>query len=562
VKEKELSAVINQLSKLLVECNMLMCDNSAMENAEKNYGFYLIKIPSKKYKSGYYYAVKYKDFENKKWLSTKTSTNTDNEIQAKAFAVENRERIIKEYYNHTEKLHQKTDGKEFYKMLREYYTNNSKYLQDDYANNKRFIPSRRQRELTKVMEYYFIPFFQKNNINSVQEITRSVYSDIKIYLQNVTSKKNKKLTTKCINTYLGTFNRILQYYERNEIIQKLPYSKGGGMITTPIGDTTNNLKPDIIPTEYLKGIFETTIEKKDGRENTLLCYMLALVGLTTGIRDNEIGRIKISDIKKVKDADYIYLKVYNHKTEYYNVKETDKYRKIPLHPFVVEMLKHYIKEKNIGKEDYLFGSPKLNEDTKQIDGYLQESKAHRSIVWLYRQIKIKEYFNKNGLETTLKNIQKIISIKDLEKEMYEKRIVYYSLRHTFTTLCGMYTKNDNGLIANADLTDYFTGHNSGSRMRANYTHINSVDNKTFYNNYGKFVIEMLNKFIFNSKDEKQNTENYATDFVDKKWSDSKNLLNEDGTMDLEKVVENIISPLVDSLKNKVTINDDDYFESV
>jgi hypothetical protein len=147
-----------------------------MENAEKLYGFHLLKIPSDKYKSGYYYAVKYKDFESKKWLPTKTSTNTDNETLAKAYAIENRERIIKEYKEHAEKLHKKNDGKEFYKMLEEYYTADSKYLKDDYANNKRIITKKNRTEYNGVIKTYFIPYFKEKKINSIQEISRIVYS--------------------------------------------------------------------------------------------------------------------------------------------------------------------------------------------------------------------------------------------------------------------------------------------------------------------------------------------------------------------------------------------------
>jgi integrase len=523
-----------------------MCNSGEMENAEKTYGFYLLKIDSKNYKSGFYYAVKYKDFETKKWLGTKTSTGTDNEIEAKAFAIENRERIIKEYKEHAKKLHAKNDGKEFYKMLEDYYTADSKYLKDDYANNKKIIPKRRQKELTNLIKTYFIPYFKKEKINSIQEITRSVYSNLKIYLQNVKSKRNEKLTTKCISTYLGVFNRILQYHERNEIILKLPYSKGGGMITPHPDDETNSKKPSIIPTDNLKGIFETTIKSTDKRENTLLYYMLALMGLTTGMRDSEIGRIKSTDIIYVKEENYFYLKAYNNKTDYYNVEETDEYRKIPLHPFVVGFLEHYIKEKNISKGDYLFGTPKLNEDTKKMDGYLHQSKTHKAIVFLYRNIKFRENLNDKG------EIE-IPAIEGLENEMKEKRIVFYSLRHTFNTLCALYRHNNNNTNGNDDLIDYFMGHNSGSKMRANYTHINSVDNKTFYDNYGKFVIGMLNKFIITTKEEKEKEEaleNYVGDYVDKKWKENKNLQDADGKIDYEKAVENILTPLLNSLRKK------------
>jgi integrase len=179
-------------------------------------------------------------------------------------------------------------------------------------------------------------------------------------------------------------NRILQYHERNEIIDKLPYSKGTGIIKISKAEKANSKKPQILPINMLKGIFEISINPaKSKRENMLLYYTLSLIGLTTGMRDSEIGRIKVSDIIYVREENYFYLKAYNHKTDYYNVTETDEYRKIPLHPFVVDKLKIYIKEKNIGKDNYLFGTPKVNEDTKKIDGYLDQSKTHKSINHLY-----------------------------------------------------------------------------------------------------------------------------------------------------------------------------------
>jgi integrase len=283
-----------------------------------------------------------------------------------------------------------------------------------------------------------------------------------------------------------------------------------------------------------------------------------MIGLTTGMRDSEIGRIKVSDIKYVRDENYFYLKAYNHKTEYYNAKETDEYRKIPLHPFVVEVLKLYIKENNIGKDDYIFGIPKLNEDTKKIDGYLDQSKTHKAIKYLYTAIKMREAITEGGIGIARKENE-----ENIEKEMNDKRIVFYSLRHTFNTLCVLHRHNDTDLTRNDDLIDYFTGHNSGSKMRQNYTQINKADNKIFYNNYGKFVIDMLNKFIFRSEEYNAKLENAVDAFIDKKWKENKNLLNEDGKINFEDGIEKIIKPLIDTLRTKTTAeNDDDVFISV
>ena len=81
-----------------------------------------MKIPSDKFESGFYYAVRYKDPETRKWLSTKTSTGTDNEEQARAFAIEKRENILQAYKERKGEKNKKSTGAEFYKMLTEYYT--------------------------------------------------------------------------------------------------------------------------------------------------------------------------------------------------------------------------------------------------------------------------------------------------------------------------------------------------------------------------------------------------------------------------------------------------------
>jgi integrase len=302
MNEKEYLATINQIQSLLLSCSAILGDNDFMENAGKIHGFYLLEIPSKNYKSGFYYAVKYKDPETKKWLGTKTSTYTDDKLKAEAFAITNKEEIIKKIKKHAETLHQKSDGREFFKMLLEYYTDNSVYLKDDYANNKKII-DKKQRDLNNsFIKNYLIPFFKEQNINTIQEITKSVYSNLKIYLQEVKNKKGHTLTEKTINNYLISFIRILQYHLRNDKITRLPFEKGTGILKKKKGKKANSKSPNSLPTDNLSGIFETPIEKKDGRKNTLLYYTLSLVGLTTGMRNSEIGRLKRNDIKRVKDG--------------------------------------------------------------------------------------------------------------------------------------------------------------------------------------------------------------------------------------------------------------------
>jgi integrase len=283
-----------------------------------------------------------------------------------------------------------------------------------------------------------------------------------------------------------------------------------------------------------------------------------MIGLTTGMRDSEIGRIKREDIQYVKSEDAYILKVFNHKTDFYNKDETDEYRKIPLHPLVVKVLKKYIMEveqtRKIEKTDYLFGVPKLDEETGIIDGYLHFRKPRKAIVELYRRIKIKERFEETGeIEKSL-----FIDTKELEKEMKEKRIVFYSCRHTFNTLLGMFMNIQN----NNDLIDYFLGHKISNEMRANYTQINRVDNKTFLNDYGSIVIDMLNKYIFISEDEKEKKKNFIKEYVDAKFEENKDLIK-DGEISSEDALEKIIRPMLNEVSKKSNINnEDDFFMNV
>jgi integrase len=546
MKENELSAIISQLNTLLLSCNALMCNSGIMDDAEKKYGFYLLKIPSEKYKSGFYYAVRYKDFESKKWIPTKKSTDTDNETAAIAFAIENKERIIQEYRERKAKRQKKNDGKDFYKMLKEYYDFGSKYLQDDYVNNKRTITKENRIKYNGFINTYLIPYLQEKKINNIQDINTSVYSGLKIYLQG-------KVGTKTINNYLTAFNRILQYHERNELIAKLPYIKGTGIIRIQNGEKSK--KPALLPIEKLKDIFSVSVSvnKEEKKTDDLFSYVLGIIGLTTGMRDSEIGRIKKDDIQYIKSEKAFILKVFNNKTSYYNKEKSEEYRKIPLHPFVVKMLKIFLQTRDT--TEYLFGVPKTDDETQKADGYLHYRKPRKAIIELYRRIKYKENFEATGkiLESF------IIDNEALEKEMKEKNIVFYSLRHTFNTLCVLYRYKDSNTERSDDLIDYFMGHKISNKMRANYSHINNVDNKIFVNDYGKFVIDMLNEYIFSNEEDKK-VEDYIDTFGKDLWEANKHLLNEEGKMPIEVAFNNVLTPLLHRGRNEN--EDDDTFTSV
>jgi integrase len=148
--------------------------------------------------------------------------------------------------------------------------------------------------------------------------------------------------------------------------------------------------------------------------------------------------------------------VFNKKTDFFNKNENDEYRKIPLHPFIIENLKSYIQGMGKERTDYLFGVPKMNEDTKQLDGHLHQTHFRKAIIEFYKRIKIMAKLQETG------DFKKALSINiaELENEMKEKRIVFYSLRHTFQTLLATKYKGQ------ALLIDYLMGHRPIQTMLA------------------------------------------------------------------------------------------------
>ena len=487
MKERELSSIVNQLNTLLLTANTLMCESGLMDNAEKKYGFKLYREPDKTLKSGFHYVARFKHPENGWNFKIIKSTGTDNETEAKSFAIENRDAIIGEYDKRKENRWKKNSGENLYEMLREYYRKDSKYLQDDKNKTGEDLTFQQRGIYGGFVERLLIPFLQGKKINSLQGITTEVYSELKNHLQEQTSKKGGMLSKKTCNNYLQGFVRILEYNKRHKQIQELPYEPGEALIKLAKSDKAKRKKPGLLPTAYLRYVLQDAmlLTGADG-ETDNLSYLLAMIGLTTGMRNSEIGRLKRKDIKPVKGGSGYYFNVFNHKTEAHNTDILEEYRKIPLHPFIVDKLKAYIE--NTGKEgnDYLFGKPKADKDTGQIDGYLNAEKFENAIGFLYGQIKLVETLKEGG---SLPEAVAFINSDKFDKEIKKNNITFYSFRHTFQTMLAIMYPGQSLLI------DYFMGHKPDRAMMANYLHINEVDDFSFWNEYGLSLIDFQASFL-------------------------------------------------------------------
>jgi homospermidine synthase len=66
---------------------------------------------------------------------------------------------------------------------------------------------------------------------------------------------------------------------------------------------------------------------------------------------------------------------------------------------------------------------------------------------------------------------------------------FYSFRHTIITILTLEKTN-------IDFVDYVTGHKSSSKIRDNYTHINTVNTELFCREYGKLYLDTVEKYFF------------------------------------------------------------------
>jgi len=483
---------------------------------KKYFDLITVKRNPEKYPNGYTYKVRYKlDLSGKKIPQGKATytTKTSSVIEAVTLGFDNRMDILKNYELSKDKP---KDGNIFYKMLYDYYADDSKYLEDDSVNNKRDIVHKSKITAQTFIKEDLIPYLKEKNIKHISEITTSVYSGFKIYLQA------KGIKDKTINNRLNYLLRIFNYHIRNGIIEKAPYTKGTSLIK--ISGKQEKEDAEILPIEKLKGILPNIelidpvilirfmnfnpkdfpiLTKKEQQiifNGYILPFTLCVLGLNTGIRNSEISRIKREDFIGVPEKETFLLRVWNKKTEYFNKTNESKYRKIPLHPYTIETVKIYIRKREelygiLKDTDFLFGKPVIDKDTKEIDGFIHSRIFDKTVYFILSLIKYKENFS-SFFSTDRELIEKIENYKALQEELNEikntgKGFSFYSFRKTFRTMLGL----------NNDLAEYFMGHKLGDSAKTTYIQVNRLDNALFVDEYAKPVIEMLDKYVFFSESE-------------------------------------------------------------
>jgi integrase len=284
---------------------------------QKKY-FYLSKVPNKKY--GFLYYVRY--YDNGKLIRSRWNTFTNDFSNAQKFALENRERILAEYY----KKHSTSD---LFYIMETYYQDDSPYLAID-SKRGRTINAKTRSVYRNFITKKWMPFLVKNKITQFSQITPPL---IAAFQNSLLDDKNKPQT---VNRFIGSIKTIYAHLIMNGTIHENPFSS--------VTDLTIN-EEDLYcrnchEIDKFKGIFKQEWSDR-------LSYFLCLLIYSTGLRNREIENIQVKDL----------ITLYNYKfIDIPKSKTKNGVRIVPLHPFTYAKLKSYIDENNLHHDDYLFSS--------------------------------------------------------------------------------------------------------------------------------------------------------------------------------------------------------------
>jgi len=275
--------------------------------------------PVKNKKLGFVYYVKY--LHNGVLLRTKWTTGTNDKELAIKFAIENRERLLNEYFGRGEK-----PSIDIYYVLKNYYAKDSQYLDIDIKRG-RSIKEKHRIFCYNFINRSFIPYLKKNGVKTVEDITTPFLAKFQNYL--LTNKKGVKPMT--VNIRISHISMIFNRLLLDGLISVNP-CKSLVSIKSKKGDKKITGCYDI---EKLKGVFN----KRWGND---FYYLLNLLIYSTNLRNCEIENININDFVLIDN--FHFLNVPDSKTP-------NGIRTVPIHDFVYKKLIDYAKKNN--KTDYI-----------------------------------------------------------------------------------------------------------------------------------------------------------------------------------------------------------------
>jgi len=371
-------------------------------------GYNLVPIETKKYGRRLYARFSYKGEK----IPTKFNTHTDNEAEADLYIKKNKERLIEEYLS-------RKDGR-MYKVFENFYNNEKGTMSDKLRIN-----------YDSIIKNRFIPFLRQEKISNFGQINKKVLVKFQDSLLKIEIKgdNGNTLRPQTVNNNMKAVRRMFRILERKTIIEQNPCDFLKGL---PVMEE-NRKKRGCYELEKIYGIFA----KKWKDE---LSYLLCSIIYTTGMRNSEIKRIKLSDLKVIEGHHFI--KIETSKT-------ANGVRLVPLHKLLYEKINTWGKKNKSGDNPlFCFYSDKFIKANKE----------------LARRLKV--------------------SNDELKKE----NITFYSGRHYWKTLMSA-----EGL--GEDIEEIFMGHKVSGNVAKLYNH-KDKQGKGRMLKKAEQVFCILDKFLF------------------------------------------------------------------
>jgi integrase len=343
------------------------------EPAKPKKYYYLVPVKNKKL--GIVYYVRY--LHNGVLVRSKWSTGTNNYDLAVQFAIENRERLLKEYFDRGIKK----PYKEFLSIFKDYYAKDSPYLEIDIKRG-RSIKDEHRIICNNFINKQFIPYLKTNGIKEIQDINTPLLTRFQNYLLTDKKKDGKiieGIKPQTINNYISHISTIFDHLLLEGQITVNPCKS----VLSIKAKKEDKKITGCYEVGKLKGVFN-----KQWKSD--LSYMLTLLIYTTDMRNIEIERIRFSDLSTIEQ--YNFLNVPDSKT-------INGIRIVPIHNFVHDKLMEYAKKYN--KNDYIFKT---------------KGKRLGSIVYRKSTIELAKHLG--------------YSVEDINKD----NIRFYSGRHFWKTL--------------------------------------------------------------------------------------------------------------------------------
>ena len=372
-------------------------------------GLNLVVRESKKYGRRLYARLTH----NGKKIPTKFNTHTNDEKEAELYVKKNRERLIEGYYSRKE-------GK-IYKILENFF--NTK--QDS-------ISERVRKEYDNVIKKKFIPFLRQEKIKEFGQIDKKILIKFQDELLK-TIVKNKPMQPQSVNNNMKAVRKVFEKIVRQGVIEQNPCIFVKGL---PINEKNRKIR-GCYDLERIKDVF---CRKWKDELSYLLCSLI----YTTGMRNGEIKRIRLNDIKLINGSRFV--KIQKSKT-------ANGIRMIPLHKSLYEKLRMWGIKNKIDSDNPLFD--------------IHETKFNHANKELARRLKV--------------------SNEELERE----NIVFYSGRHYWKTLMSA-----EGL--GEDIEEVWMGHKVSGNVAKLYNH-RDKQGKNRMMKKAKQVFSILDRCIFKTK---------------------------------------------------------------